>query len=197
MKPSLNRNIFFNEAVNPSAFILLIEFNLVNTFMIDNEQGVIDSLKTNLLQHYPDLQVRTICNLTKEGVLPSPNNIPNFLHNTDQPLQNQKIAFPQSEGYEFIAAENILYCNAEGAYTHVHLTCNKKFLISRSLGNVEEMLPFNAFQRIHHSTIVNLQHVTNFIRSDGGYVIINNGEKLMVSKARKDKLLERLGLKKD
>jgi DNA-binding LytR/AlgR family response regulator len=197
MKPSLNRNIFFNEAVNSTALILLIEFNLVNTFMPGNEQVVIDSLKTNLLQNYPGLQVRTICNLTKDRVLPLPDTIPNFLHNTDQPLQNQKIAFPQSEGYEFIATENILYCNAEGAYTNVHLTCNKKFLISRSLGNVEEMLPVNAFQRIHHSTIVNLQHVTNFIRSDGGYVIINNGEKLMVSKARKDKLLERLGLKKD
>jgi two-component system LytT family response regulator len=59
------------------------------------------------------------------------------------------------------------------------------------------MLPTDIFQRIHHSTIVNLQHITNLIRSDGGYVMLNNGEKLMISKAKKEMLLQRLGLRKD
>jgi len=59
------------------------------------------------------------------------------------------------------------------------------------------MLPVDIFQRIHHSTIINLQHITNFIRSDGGYVLIDNGEKLMVSKAKKDTLMQRLGLRKE
>ena len=59
------------------------------------------------------------------------------------------------------------------------------------------MLPVDIFQRIHHSTIVNMQHITNLIRSDGGYVMLNNGEKLMISKAKKDMLLQKLGLKKD
>jgi len=119
------------------------------------------------------------------------------LHNLKQPTQYQKIAFPQREGYEFITVENILYCNAEGAYTSVHLINNKKFLISKNLGDIEEMLPADIFQRIHHSTIVNIQHITNLIRADGGYLILDNGEKLMVSKAKKDMLLQRLGLKKE
>jgi two-component system LytT family response regulator len=131
--------------------------------------------------------------LSSEGV----GNIQNLLHNMRQPAQQQKIAFPKREGYEFISAENVLYCNAEGAYTNIHLTGNKKFLISKNLGDIEEMLPVDIFQRIHHSTIINLQHITNFIRSDGGYVLIDNGEKLMVSKAKKDMLMQRLGLRKE
>jgi two-component system LytT family response regulator len=131
--------------------------------------------------------------LAAEGTI----NIENLLHNIRQPAQHQKIAFPQREGYEFIAAENILYCQAEGAYTTIHLKQEKKFLVSKTLGDIEEMLPADIFQRIHHSTIVNVEHITNFIRSDGGYVQIDNGEKLLVSKAKKDMLLQRLGLKKD
>ena len=131
--------------------------------------------------------------LASEGTV----NIENLLHNIRQPAQHQKIAFPQREGYEFIPAENILYCHAEGAYTDIHLTGNKKFLVSKTLGDIEEMLPADGFHRIHHSTIVNLQHITNLIRSDGGYLMLNNGEKLMISKAKKDSLLQRLGLKKD
>ncbi len=131
--------------------------------------------------------------LASEGTV----NIQNLLHNIRQPAEHQKIAFPKRDGYEFIPAENILYCNAEGAYTNIHLTGNKKFLVSKTLGDIEEMLPVDIFQRIHHSTIVNMQHITNLIRSDGGYVMLNNGEKLMISKAKKDTLLHRLGLKKD
>ena len=131
--------------------------------------------------------------LASEGAI----NIQNLLQNIRQPAQHQKIAFPQREGYEFIPAENILYCNAEGAYTNIHLNNNKKFLVSKTLGDIEEMLPADIFQRIHHSTIVNLQHITNLIRSDGGYVMLNNGEKLIISKAKKEMLLQRLGLKKD
>jgi len=131
--------------------------------------------------------------LASEGAV----NIQNLLNNIRQPAQYQKIAFPQREGYEFIAAENILYCHAEGAYTYIHLTDRKKFLVSKTLGDIEEMLPSDIFQRIHHSTIVNLEHITNLIRSDGGYVMLNNGEKLMISKAKKDALLQRLGLKKE
>jgi len=131
--------------------------------------------------------------LASEGVI----NIQNLLHNIRQPAQQQKIAFPQREGYEFIPAANILYCLAEGAYTNIYLVGNKKFLVSKTLGDIEEMLPVDVFQRIHHSTIVNMQHITNLIRSDGGYVMIDNGEKLMISKAKKDMLLQRLGLKRD
>ena len=68
-------------------------------------------------------------------------------------------------------------------------------LISRTLGDIEEMLPADIFVRIHHSTIVNLNAVTHYLRSDGGYVILNNNEKLMVSKARKEHLLQKLGLR--
>ena len=68
-------------------------------------------------------------------------------------------------------------------------------LISKTLGEIEEMLPTEIFQRIHHSTIVNINAVTHYIRTDGGYVVMNTNEKLMVSKARKDALLNRLGLK--
>lgn len=68
-------------------------------------------------------------------------------------------------------------------------------MISRTLGDIEEMLPSETFQRIHHSTVVNLDQIAQFTRADGGYVILKSGEKLSVSKAKKDALMQRLGLK--
>jgi two-component system LytT family response regulator len=122
-------------------------------------------------------------------------NINNLLQNFKLPALDQKIALPNRDGYEFALVNSILYCLAEGAYTRVILTDNRKLLISKPLGDIEEMLPADMFIRIHHSTVVNINAVTHYVRTDGGYVIMNNNEKLMVSKARKEKLMQRLGLK--
>ena len=122
-------------------------------------------------------------------------HISNLLRNIKQPSADQKIALPQREGYEFVEVSSILYCQAEGAYTKVLLDNKKSMLISRTLGDVEELLPPDLFQRIHHSSLVNVSYISQFLRTDGGYVVLKNGEKLSVSKAKKEMLMARLGLK--
>lgn len=124
-------------------------------------------------------------------------NIANLLQNIKKPEESQRIAFPGREGYEFIEAGKIIYAQAEGSYTHVFLNDKRKLIISKTLSDIEEMLPPDLFHRIHHSTLVNLSHVTHLFKTDGGYLVLENGEKLAVSKSRKDSLMERLGLKKD
>jgi len=125
----------------------------------------------------------------------SVQHISNLLRNMRQPSAEQKIALPQREGYEFVDVSSILYCHAEGAYTKVFIGEKKTMLISRTLGDVEELLPPEMFQRIHHSTLVNVSYISQFLRTDGGYVVLKNGEKLSVSKAKKEMLMARLGLK--
>jgi two-component system LytT family response regulator len=146
---------------------------------------------------YRDLQqaVKRVEHKMQQGIAFA--NVENLVHNFKRPLQEHRIALPYRDGYEFIEMDNILFCQADGAYTHIHLNNGKKMLVSKSLGEMEEMLPSDQFPRIHHSTIVNLKYITHFVRTDGGYVQLENGEKLMVSKSKKDILLERLGLKKD
>jgi two-component system LytT family response regulator len=124
------------------------------------------------------------------------SNIQNLLQNIRQPAQEQKIALPNRDGYEFALVNSILYCQAEGAYTKVVFNDRKHpQLVSRTLGDIEEMLPPEIFIRIHHSTIVNINAVTQYSRTDGGYVVMNTNEKLMVSKSRKEAVMEKLGLK--
>jgi two-component system, LytTR family, response regulator len=123
------------------------------------------------------------------------NHISNLLRNMRQPSSEQKIALPQREGYEFVNVSTIIYCQAEGAYTKIFIEGKKTILLSRTLGDVEELLSPEMFQRIHHSTVVNVAYISQFLRTDGGYVVLKNGEKLSVSKAKKEMLMARLGLK--
>lgn len=123
------------------------------------------------------------------------DNIVNLLQNIKKPEVNQRIAVPGREGYEFIEAGKIIYAKAEGSYTHVFLNDKRKLIISKTLSDIEELLPPEHFQRIHHSTLVNLSHVTHLFKTDGGFVVLDNGEKLVVSKSKKESLMGRLGLK--
>ena len=122
-------------------------------------------------------------------------HIENLLRNIKQPSSQQKIALPYKEGYEFVEVSHIIYCQAEGAYTKVFLDNKKYILVSKTLGDIEELLPADIFQRIHHSSVVNLNYVTHFVRTDGGYVKLQTGEQLTVSKSKKESVMERLGLK--
>jgi len=122
-------------------------------------------------------------------------HIENLLRNIKQPSSQQKIALPYKEGYEFVEVSHIIYCQAEGAYTKVFLDNKKYILVSKTLGDIEELLPTDIFQRIHHSSVVNLNYVTHFVRTDGGYVKLQTGEQLTVSKSKKESVMERLGLK--
>ena len=132
-----------------------------------------------------------------EQKLQQPGNIhiENLLRNIKIPTKQQKIALPYKEGYEFVEVSHIIYCHAEGAYTKVFLDNRKYILVSKTLGDIEELLPQDIFQRIHHSTVVNLGFITHFVRSDGGYLKLQTGEQLPVSKSKKEGLMERLGLK--
>lgn len=122
------------------------------------------------------------------------DHVENLINNYRQPEQ-QRIALPCRDGYEFIEPSRLVCCQAEGAYTKIHLADSRTLLISKSLGDIGELLPTGDFVRIHHSSIVNLHFITHFLRSDGGYVQLSNGMKMMVSKSKKENLLEKLGLR--
>lgn len=123
-------------------------------------------------------------------------HVDNLLKNFRRSDEDQKIALPNRDGYEFVDFKHIVYCSAEGAYTKVFLDNNTHILVSKSLGDIEELLAPEIFQRIHHSTLVNIRCVTHFIRTDGGYVKLTSGEQLPVSKSRKEEVMLKLGLKR-
>lgn len=109
--------------------------------------------------------------------------------------ENRKITIPVKEGYEFLEPDNMVCLKADGAYTNIMLLEGRNLLVSKSIGELMELLPQEDFTRIHHSTVVNQRYITHFIRADGGYVQLVNGERLMVSKSRRDHVLHQLGLK--
>ncbi|MEZ4948375.1 MAG: LytTR family DNA-binding domain-containing protein [Saprospiraceae bacterium] len=106
--------------------------------------------------------------------------------------QNGTIAIPSSDGLEFIKIEDIIYCQADRNYTSLYFPNAKPMMVSKTLKDIEAMLPENQFFRVHHSTTVNLNHIKRYLKIDGGYLVMSNGEKVKVSRSKKELLMNRL-----
>jgi two-component system LytT family response regulator len=101
-----------------------------------------------------------------------------------------KISVPTQEGFIFIPVNDIWYCEASGSYSYLHMKSNKKILISLRLKECESILPAAIFFRVHNSYLVNTQHIRQYIKGRGGFLVMENGEKIEVAVSRKDEFLK-------
>jgi two-component system LytT family response regulator len=106
-----------------------------------------------------------------------------------------KIALPSAEGLIFIMVNEIFYCEASSNYTIFYTAGNKQYVVSKTLGEYEDLLLDHDFFRIHHSYLVNLNVIKKYVKGEGGYVILNNDVSLNVSKRKRGDFLNRLSSK--
>ena len=114
----------------------------------------------------------------------------NFIKNQSSQNQNKQIALQTTEGIFIHDIQSILKCTSDGNYTNIQFVDGKKLLLSKPLKEFEDLLCTIGFERIHHSHIINLNHLKSYIFKDGGYVILSDKSTLPVSKRKKAHLLE-------
>lgn len=109
-----------------------------------------------------------------------------------QGFKKNKLALPVEGKIAMLEYDSILYCESDGNYTKIHLSTQKTIMVSRTLKDIESMLPQPIFMRIHHSYVVNINHIKEYIRGEGGEVLLSNGDQLRVSRNKKEELLAAL-----
>ena len=115
-----------------------------------------------------------------------------LLEHREQGKQPTKITLPYSKGFKFITIADIIYCESESNYTVLHIVNEQKFTVSKTLGDIEEMLPLSMFLRVHRGFLVNTQKIKELIKSDGGYLVMENNAEIPVSRNKKDEVNENL-----
>jgi len=104
----------------------------------------------------------------------------------------ETIALPTSEGFEFVKINTIAYAKSESNYTWIHLTDGSKYLLSKTLKQIESVITFPQFFRSHNSWFVNLNHVKKYVRGQGGYLVMTDGTNVPVARSKKESLISLL-----
>lgn len=105
---------------------------------------------------------------------------------------SKKIAINTAHSIVFIQMDDILFFKADGAYTQVFINDGRMVHASKNLRHFEELTQGHPdFYRCHKSYVVNISHVTEYIKSDGGALKIKN-HLIGVSAEKLNLVLERL-----
>lgn len=100
------------------------------------------------------------------------------------------IALSNSDGITFSEIDDIIRCESSGNYTTFYLSGNEKVFTSKLIKDVEKLLVSHHFMRVHQSHLVNLKNIRKYTRSDGGELIMSNGDVVPISRQKKQALLE-------
>jgi two-component system, LytTR family, response regulator len=129
----------------------------------------------------------------KRGTDGADGRVSHLMESTRQEAQLTSLSVPAQNGFERVKLDDIIWCEAERYFTIFHLSGGKEIVATRSLGEFEELLTGSGFVRSHHSYMVNIEHITRYIKGAGGQVVMSDGRTLDVSRRKKDELMERLG----
>lgn len=109
---------------------------------------------------------------------------------------NRKIQIPKQSGFSLVSIDDIIRFEAEGSYTKVFKKSDARKdeseLLCINIKKFEIQLANHQFFRCHHSHLINLNKVKGYVRGEGGFVELDNGESIPVSRSKKDELLKRL-----
>ena len=101
-----------------------------------------------------------------------------------------KISLHTLDKIIIVNLEDIVRCESDSNNTMFFLNDGKKVFVTKTLKYFSDMLKPYGFLRVHQSHLVNLQCISAFIKTDGGYLMLKNGENVPVSVRKKAEVIE-------
>lgn len=101
-----------------------------------------------------------------------------------------KINLPNSNGFQILNVNQIVYVLADSNYSIFYLENKESVIVSRHLKEYEEILENSGFSRIHKSTIINLKHLSDYTNKNGLTVKLSDHSEHVVSRRRSSGFLE-------
>ncbi|CAL2089241.1 LytTR family DNA-binding domain-containing protein [Tenacibaculum sp. 190524A05c] len=101
----------------------------------------------------------------------------------------KKIGLPNANGIKFVEVDKIIMFEADGMYTRVSTTEGNVFVSKPLKFFVEALNNIKVFYRPHRSFLVNLKYLREYVKKDGGYIVMENNKAVSISKDKRDEFL--------
>jgi two-component system LytT family response regulator len=186
-----------------SGFDLLKEINNISfevIFVTAHNQFMIEAFHFSAIDYLlkpvdDDLLVDAVKRARKRIEEKAGNrNVETFLHNVKQPQASgrMKLCIPSIKGFQVVELEDILYAEAAGNYTNFYFINQRSVCTSKPIHEYEQLLSDSGFVRIHKSFLINLLHIKEYLRGEGGSVVLSNGTEIEVARRKKEPFLDKM-----
>lgn len=117
-----------------------------------------------------------------------------LLNNIAEPIKNKKkIVLKTMERIYSVDLDDIIRFESDGGYTKVYLTDGKRIMVSKTMKEYDDLLLDAGFLRVHHSHLINMNHLFCFEKAEG-HVVMKDDSVVPVSNRKKDHLMELLNM---
>lgn len=174
--PNLQAKIIFITASDEHA-IKAFKFSAIDYILkpyhINDLSAAIEKAKTQISPLKEQL------NILKQ-VVNSPNKSP------------EKISLHTSDKIIIVEINQIIHCKSDNNYTTFYLQNAPKIVVSKTLKYYADLLKDVGFIRTHQSHLVNTNYIKEFIKSDGGYLLLKDNSNIPISVRKKHEILAAL-----
>lgn len=112
------------------------------------------------------------------------------LKNTGKP--HEKLALHTQEKIHIVSIKDIIRCESSVNYTEFYFQNAKKLLVTRTLKEFEDLLTDQGFYRVHQSHLINTAYIKEFVKTDGGYLLMTDGCQVPVSTRKRPDVMKML-----
>lgn len=149
---------------------------LLKPVQIEDVTSAVEKVQKKLDQRRDNLQLANLLNYLKDK----------------EDKNKHKLALATSRETLFVSPEKIVRCESSNAYTMFFFDDGKKLTVSRPIYEYEELLTEYGFLRCHQSHLVNKGFVASWRKDDGGYLVLEDGTTIPVSRSKRNIIFEQL-----
>jgi two-component system LytT family response regulator len=104
-----------------------------------------------------------------------------------------KIALPTLKEIMYVKVTDIVRCEAANSYTTFYLDNGEQVLVCKTLKEFADLLKPHNFIRTHQSHLVNINAIKSYLSEDGGTLLLNNLQKVPISRQNREMVKNALG----
>lgn len=102
------------------------------------------------------------------------------------------LALPDQKTTRLVDVKDIICLLADRSYTKVH-TVKEQLVVSKNLKSFETLLEkHDSYIRIHRSAIVNVSHIEEISKADGGALVMKNDVQISMPSRGKEQLVKKI-----
>ncbi|MFT5077625.1 LytR/AlgR family response regulator transcription factor [Patiriisocius sp. Uisw_047] len=146
-----------------------------------------------VLKPYSDEDLSLAISRAKQQIKPTEERL-TILKNTITAPESQpdKISLHTLDKIIIVSLVDIIRCESDSNNTIFYINNDKKIFVTKTLKYFSDMLSGYQFLRVHQSHLVNINYISAFIKTDGGYLMLKNKQSVPVSVRKKSEVIEML-----
>ncbi len=105
---------------------------------------------------------------------------------------HERLALHTQDKIHIVNINDIVRCESSVNYTEFFFAGGKKLLVTKTLKDFEDLLSDQGFFRVHQSHLINTKFIKEFVKTDGGYIIMTDGSNVPVSTRKRPEVVKML-----